>query len=89
MPSRYSLTLNTEGVRRLMLSDDVEHAMLDTANDLVQSQLNGSYYADSHKGRTRASAVISSASQEEFYRNLNSNTALKALSAYSKGGRRK
>lgn len=88
MANPYKLTLDTQGVSRLLHSDEMESACFDAAQQKA-ADAGADYYAQkSGSAGDRTGAVVKSDSVKEYYRNLNSNYILKKLGLWAYSGKR-
>lgn len=85
MSKKVKFALDREGVRELMLSDEMKNILDELGNaTLARTDQGYEYKLDVGKGRTRLHANIKADSYKAYYHNLKSNTLLKALKGNQK-----
>lgn len=76
---KVKIALNREGVRELLLSDEVLKCVEDEA-EVVRAKCGSGYGTNSHKGRNRVNVSIQAETAEAQRDNYKNNTLLKAVS---------
>ncbi len=77
---KVKIVLNRQGVRDLLLSDDVLECVKDTA-EKVRAKCGDGYGTSEHKGRNRVNVSIQPETTEAQRDNYKNNTLLKAVSS--------
>lgn len=78
MSKRVEIELNSAGIRELLKSDDIASFCRQKAED-VAGRAGDGYKVDTHVGKTRVNAMVSTETKKAYYSNLKHNTLLKAL----------
>lgn len=82
--SKVEIKLNTEGIRQLRHSEELEDFMTECAND-IKSKCKGSYEVSKpYKGKYHSNVEVKTASQGTYYQNLKNNELLKAVGSSRK-----
>jgi len=78
MSNKIEIELNTEGVRELLRSPQMQ-AMTDEIAQNALAQLGKGYAIDSHKGPNRVNSMVYAETKAARKENLKKNTILKAV----------
>ena len=78
MSSKLKVKLNTAGVRELLRCGDLQD-VCETYAKGIASRADGKWDVSTGKGRNRAYATVSTNDKDTFFRNLHTNTLLKAM----------
>lgn len=76
--NKFKFELNRDDVRELMQSPAMQEVLRTKAGE-IQRRAGEGFESDIHVGRTRANAMIYSGNPKAYFRNLKSNTLLKAI----------
>lgn len=78
MSKNVEIVLNSAGIRELLKSAEIEAVCRDQA-EAVANRAGAGYKVDTHVGKTRVNAMVSTDTKEAYRDNLKNNTLLKAL----------
>lgn len=78
MGSKFTFKLNSEGVKQLLKSDEMQNALRGYA-EKVQNRAGEGYTVSTYVGKNRANVSIHAETKKSKRDNLKNNTLLKAL----------
>lgn len=76
--SKVTIKLNTEGVRQLLQSEEMQDELEKHATQIV-NRCNGSYEINTYQGKNRSNVSIITRDSKTFNSNLKDNELLRAL----------
>lgn len=76
--AKTSFELNREGVRALMLSDEMQSGLEAIANQAL-ARLGDGYSVNTHHGRNRVNVEVTADTYQARHENATNNTILKAV----------